>query len=326
MRVVVVGAGLSGLVAARALRDDGHDVVVVDKGRSPGGRLATRRITAPDGGVARLDHGAQFFTVRSREMQDLVDDWTSTGLVREWCRGFTRGSLDTSVDGHDGHPRYVVRSGMTSLAKHLADGLDVRCGVLVSSIAESAAGWRVTHDGGDLSADAVVVTSPLPQTVALLDGIELPDALRHLDYDRAIALLAVLDRPGGVPSPGGVQDAGEVLSWVGDNAAKGVSDVPALTLHASPAWSETHWDASPDEHEQRLRDAAAPWLGDAVIVAAEVKRWRYATPRTTWPEPCWATTSADGGVLVLAGDAFAGPRVEGAVLSGAAAAARLATP
>lgn len=55
MRVVVVGAGIAGLMAAQSLSNSGHDVVVVDKGRSPGGRLATRRIND-----ATLDHGAQF--------------------------------------------------------------------------------------------------------------------------------------------------------------------------------------------------------------------------------------------------------------------------
>lgn len=60
MRIVIVGAGLSGLVAARSLAASGHDVSVLDKGRGVGGRLATRRI-----GDAVLDHGAQFFTVRT---------------------------------------------------------------------------------------------------------------------------------------------------------------------------------------------------------------------------------------------------------------------
>ena len=59
MHVVVVGTGIAGLMAAQSLTKNGHDVVVVDKGRSPGGRLATRRIDD-----ATLDHGAQFFTVR----------------------------------------------------------------------------------------------------------------------------------------------------------------------------------------------------------------------------------------------------------------------
>jgi len=54
MRVVVIGAGLAGLMSAQQLQESGHDVVVLDKGKSPGGRLATRRI-----GDATLDHGAQ---------------------------------------------------------------------------------------------------------------------------------------------------------------------------------------------------------------------------------------------------------------------------
>ena len=60
MKCVVVGAGLSGLIAAQTMQQVGHEVLVLDKGRSVGGRLATRRI-----GNATFDHGAQFFTVRN---------------------------------------------------------------------------------------------------------------------------------------------------------------------------------------------------------------------------------------------------------------------
>ena len=78
MQVVVVGAGISGLLAARRLSEAGHDVVVFDKGRSSGGRCATRRV-----GDSTFDHGAQFFTVRSDEFASLVHEWLSEDIARE---------------------------------------------------------------------------------------------------------------------------------------------------------------------------------------------------------------------------------------------------
>jgi renalase len=55
------------------------------------------------------------------------------------------------------------------------------------------------------------------------------------------------------------------------------------------------------------------------VAASSVKRWRFATPQRTWPEPCWSSVEGAAPVAV-AGDAFAGPKIEGAALSGVAAA------
>jgi renalase len=312
VRVVVVGAGLSGLAAARRAHAGGHDVVVVDKGRGPGGRLATRRI-----GHATLDHGAQFFTVRGQALAEQAARWLDDGLVRVWCHGF----------GHDdGHPRYVATGGMNTLAKDLAAGIDLRCPALAFSIRRAPDAWRVVlDDATELVGDAVIVTCPLPQTWSLLveAEVDVPVELLSREYDRTLALLAVLDRPSGVPDPGGLQADqldGSPFSFVGDNQAKGVSAVPAVTFHAGPGWSEGHWEDDPTVALEALAAAAAPWLGEAAIVERQLKRWRFATPRTPWPDPCW--TSADGS-LVLAGDAFGGPRFEAAYDSGLAAAASL---
>ena len=313
VRIVVVGAGLAGLTAARSLTASGHEVLVLDKGRSPGGRMATRRI-----GDATLDHGAQFFTVRGDAFAAQVAAWQVDGIVREWCHGFT-------PDG-DGFPRYIGTRGMSAIAKHMAVGLDVRCGAMVFVIRRAGAGrtgWEVVVDDGTVhAADAVISTCPLPQTFSLLfeAGVDLPRELVADDYDRTIALLTVLDRPSSVPPPGGVQQPDGIFSFVADNSAKGVSSVPAVTLHAGPAWSLEHWDHDRQAVRDALVEAARPWLGSARLVEAQVKRWRFATPRSPWPEPCWV---APEGSLVVAGDAFAGPKVEGAFNSGLAAAAAL---
>ena len=309
MRVVVVGAGITGLVTARELQALGVEVLVVDKGRSPGGRLATRRI-----GEAVLDHGAQFFTVRTPAFQRRVDDWTARGLVKIWTNGF---------GAEDGHARYVATAGMNSLAKDLAVGVDVSCSTMAFAIRPATDGgrpWHVVIDDGMIhDADHIVVTSPLPQAFALLadSGVELDEQLVRTDYDRTIALLALLDRPSLVPPPGGVQGPNDDVGFVADNQSKGVSRQPALTLHGSPTWSADHWDDPVEAVLPLLIELARPWLTPDSIVEAQVKKWRFATPRRIWPEPCWR--SADGGI-VLAGDAFDGPRVEAAHNSGLAAA------
>ena len=317
MKVTIVGAGLSGLMAARTLIDSGHQVVLFDKGRSPGGRLATRRI-----GNACVDHGAQFFTTRDPAFAALVQQWSDAGVAYEWCRGFaTADAADADADGNcDGFARYAVHGGMNALAKHLADGLDVRCNSLVFGIGRRDAGWRVTLDDASVTdSDALVVTCPLPQTFSLLFTAEvaMPEALWRTDYDKTLTLLALLDRSGAIPYPGGLQgDA--VFTFVGDNRAKGISAEPALTFHANAIWSDAHWNEPPASTLDALTELARPWFGDAEVLERQLKRWRFATPRSIWPEPCWQPEGVH--TLAVAGDAFSGPRVEGAALSGIAAA------
>ncbi len=309
MRAVVVGAGIAGLMAAQTLVKNGHDVIVVDKGRSPGGRLATRRIDD-----ATLDHGAQFFTVRDPLFKSHVEKWIASGVVTEWCRGF-----DSATQNNDGFPRYRGVRGMTDIAKHLAIGLDVRCNTLAFSIAPGTSSkWQLNIDDGTaLNADALIVTCPLPQTYALLvtADIELPDSMMRTEYDRTICLLAVLNQSSAVVSPGGLQNPDETFSFVADNAIKGISSAVALTLHANPQFSLEHWDAPPQDVHDLLLKQAKPWIGDATVVTSQVKKWRLATPLTIWPDRYWANE-----MIVLAGDAFGGPKIEGAALSGLSAA------
>ena len=49
---------------------------LVEKGRGVGGRMATRRMEG-----ARIDHGAQFFTVRDSRMEELLSLWVAEKLL-----------------------------------------------------------------------------------------------------------------------------------------------------------------------------------------------------------------------------------------------------
>jgi renalase len=165
--VLVVGAGLAGLLAASQLQTAGHVVQVVEKGRGVGGRLATWRL-----GPGRGDYGAQFFTVREPQFQAIVEEWLELGLAFEWSRGWAAGSAaeSSAADGHDdGFPRYAITGGMTAVAKHLAAHLTVHTQTKLTRIRVAGAGWEVVaEDGRTFTARALLLTPPVPQSLVLL--------------------------------------------------------------------------------------------------------------------------------------------------------------
>lgn len=317
MRCVIVGAGVSGLLAARKLERAGWETVVLDKGRGVGGRMATRRVAD---GV--FDHGAQFFTARSDEFKKLVEEWLEAGAAVEWSRGFADAGGERPPDRH---PRYRGSSGMTSIPKHLAGGLDVRTGERAVHVLRSGAGWEARTESGLAEyGDALLLTAPAPQSLALVGGL-VPtykrEDLRRISYDPCVALMALLDGSANLPEPGGVQIKGEPLDWISDNKRKGVSEAPAITIHAGPKWSRGHFGESDEETTSALLELAGEALGENVaskVIGTSVARWRYSWVAENHTERFFVGVGEPP--LVFAGDAFGEPKVEGASLSGLAAA------
>jgi renalase len=317
---IIVGAGISGLLAASALQREGWSVTVLEQSHGVGGRMATRRV-----GEGIFDHGAQFFTVRGERFSDLVDEWLETGVAAEWASGFA------DADGRpneDGHPRYGGTEGMISIPRHVASGLDVRTGERVLRVDGGETGWEVTCESGlRVAGNALVLAAPVPRALDLASSgsYRLPDETRRqleaVAYDPCLALMVLLDGPSGVPEPGGMQIKDEPLDWIGDNRRKGISEVPAVTVHAGPKWSRAHFEDDGARVTGSLISLAGDRLGTdlaSAVTETSLTRWRFSWVTNPHPEPY--LLASDDPPLLFCGDAFGQPKVEGAALSGLAAA------
>lgn len=319
--ILIIGAGVCGLMAATVLTAHKRNVTLLDKGRSVGGRMATRRI---DKGCA--DHGAQFFTVRDERFGRFVEQWLNEGIIFVWSHGWSDGSLADAPS--DGHPRYAVHGGMNRLTQHIAAQVEAQGGVIhtgvrVEAVTPTEEGWRVSAENGvAFRAQSVVLTMPVPQALALLDAGNTPltsgdrAALERIRYAPCLCGLFVIDGEVHLPAPGAVQRPEHDFPWIADNQRKGISPrVPIVTVHAGPAWSEAHFEDPDDALCEAFERAMRPWLApDAWILEEQVKRWRYATPTVLHPERMLKIDAH--APLYIGGDAFGAPRVEGAALSG----------
>ena len=321
--VIVIGAGWSGLSAANSLARAGLSVQVIEKGRGPGGRSATRR---QDG--FQFDHGAQYFTARSAEFRTALEAWRSAGLVAEWSpRIHVFG--DKPAGGGRGSPsaRWVGMPGMNGVLSHLASELDCRFGERVHAI-DFNGHWQVSlANGQSLSAHSLILTAPPAQAAALLgEAHPLTDELNNVPMKPTWAVMAGFDTSSGSSVDPGFDAAFDnegPLSWLALNRHKpGRTGGCAWTGHASVGWSQAHLERDAEWVAAELYAALSNRLdvGDRQPDLLSAHRWRYAQCAATINKGClWHNNQR----LAVAGDWCAGNRVEGAWTSGQRAAERV---
>lgn len=307
---LVIGSGLAGISAASHLSKAGIHVTIVDKGRGPGGRMATRRLTLPDGAQTAIDHGAQFIRARDPRFHRYL---TEAG-VADWPAA--------------GPGSCVGVPGNRSLAEAGLVGLNPVQQTEVTSVSRTTDGWRARLIGPDGARsagpfDCVLCTAPAAQAARLF-----PDAAQSLSAVRMApcwAAMLVFSTP--VDGPDLLTDDRDdaVLSWAAREGGKPgrLPEPERWILHAAPGWSRAHLE---DPAETVLDHMQQAWLDRLEQSAppprllAKAHRWRYA--RVEQPLGAPYHPVADGSA-VLAGDWCLGPRAEAAFLSGLEAARAL---
>ncbi len=152
---IVVGAGMSGLSCASALHEAGWKVLVLEKSRGTGGRLASKRLGEDAWGVASADLGCEVIRASSQLFQDHLSMWGKVGWL-----SYQPDSLGWSV---------VERS--SRLTRSLGQGMNLKFERRASELRSSSQGVEVVLESGEIfSAAKVILSAPPAQSAALLNG------------------------------------------------------------------------------------------------------------------------------------------------------------
>ncbi len=335
--VVVIGAGIAGLVCAQQLHSCGYKVAVVEKSRGLGGRVATRRLYD-----SRADHGACYLSPKGELLERFVQLLCSRGILQVWTDTVYKYSTTQQLQAAAGSPRYIAPDGMSAIAKFLATNLEIRLQQRVEAITpNSNFSWHLSFDTSNtvtqppLTAKAVVVAIPAPQALMLLQPLAetgLPavflEQLRCVVFDRCLSVIAGypahLHQAPDWKAITFVDDSD--LGWIGLDSSKRLEPGHSLVfvLHSSAEFARLHLDAEdlqPFARQllTRVSECLLPWLADPEWM--QVHRWRYAFPRHPLPAAYLSTTTPLP--LACCGDWCGGNLIESAMHSGIAAAEQI---
>ncbi len=298
-RVAIVGAGMAGLSAARALRDAGADCTVFEKSRGLGGRMATRRV-----GELQFDHGAQYFNAKGKGFAAIMHEWREAGCAAEWFDGAIVGA-----------------PAMTAPARHMAAGIEVVTGCELHGLSQTAQGWTLLDANGPIEApgfSTVLFALPAPQIAPILSSACVAfDALAKVRFAPCWALMLGYARRFDMTWTHLRDDASD-LPWISRDATKPQrgGDHETFVVHASANWSRRFLEITKEEAAVKLRALFRERTGiedEPNFVAAH--RWRYALVEEPAGEPCLWNGAARLGAC---GDWCLGARVEAAWESGEA--------
>jgi predicted NAD/FAD-dependent oxidoreductase len=313
-KIAIIGAGLSGITAARHLSTRA-EVTVFEKSRGLGGLMSTRRAEP-----FFFDHGAQYFTAKSVEFAEFLTPLVKAGHVARWTpRQVHFDAAGVAQPLAEDGEMYVAVPAMNALCKHLGADLTIETATRVASMAREGAQWTLALENAETvpGFDWVLSTAPAEQSQALMPA-EFAETERLHAARMSGCFTLMLGFEDALPLPWEAARFEEsLLGWVALNSAKpGRKGAPSLVLQSTNDWAEAHMEDELTEVEAALVAEFARVAPDLPAPAfTRLHRWRFAAVETPAGVPFLLDVENR---LAAAGDWCLRARVEAAFESGSA--------
>ncbi|MDR9418439.1 NAD(P)/FAD-dependent oxidoreductase [Gracilimonas sp.] len=329
MKIAVIGAGISGLAAARELVHAGHEVLVFEKSGGYGGRLATRY--AGDDKNQKIDHGVPFFTAQTKEFKSLLEDLYSKDTLTTWEGNFAHRDAEGEITFKENEtPYYIAKDGMNSVGKYLGRNLDIRFNYKVGGLTHigenrrKKRSWMLNFPTAlTESADAVVIAAPARQAYAILnttiDEIETLKMVREIDevnYESQFSYLAGYSDVE-MPEWSALECEDDIIAWISNESTKREGLAKIFVVHTTNEFAKKYMHADRDEVHSLISDRLTELLGGWAAMPEwdQLHFWKYSRAINPLPHDYMEIRGNDT-PLALVGSYMKGNRVEDAYLSG----------
>lgn len=329
MKIGIIGAGISGLTAGKKLAQAGHDVTVIEKNRSLGGRLATYTK-----GDQIFDYGVSSIISSDPTFEFFMEMLKEKSSLKEWARDF---ALFDGTQLHEINPNrprnsyHVSEEGISSIADYMSRWVDVKSAAKAGGLTHIGAdrgkkrSWMINMtDSSVFECDAVILATPAPEAYGILqtaqDETPARRIIRHIDeveYRPGYALMASY-KIEDMPSWKGIECEDHTLKWIGNESSK--LDNPShtsLVIRSSASFARKHARSASEEITklllERASDITKPWL-----ISPEwtnLHFWKYYEAINPMKD-YFMELEMEEAPLALIGDYMSGNSVQSSYLSG----------
>jgi predicted NAD/FAD-dependent oxidoreductase len=286
--IAIIGAGVAGVSAARALREKGRDVHVFDENPSIGGRLISPSLF----GELTIDTGAQFFQARSDVFKAEIERLEKVGVVKAWNPRL--GVIKDQTIEPFGLPEklYVGVPHMASVFREWGNGLSVIFGEKILGLEKNKENaWllksqRTTH--GPFS--WVIFACPPERVLELLPrGCNFKREVMQVKMTACWSVVLDIRSSTQIPFDASYIKKSDMTLILRYGSKPDRPQDPQLwVVHMSNPWSFDHARTPKEDvcDSVAMQFRNLPFLRNAERLRADAVLWKDASPVKTLKQPC----------------------------------------